>query len=377
MNRYFSFARFIGVLQKEFIQMRRDHLTFAMIIGIPLLQLIFFGFAINFNPKHLPTAVVAADQSYITRDIIAALQNSEYFAIMPGLVSQQKAREMLARNQAQFIVYFPQNFTERLIRDEHPEVLIEADATDPAATSFALSVIPNLNDAVNKEYTGSLSFIKRRVPPINFVIQTKYNPERITQYNIVPGLLGVVLTMTMVLITSMAIARERERGTMECMLAMPLLPLEVILGKVIPYIIVGYIQVSLILLAAYFLFNIPVAGSIILLYVACLPFIAANLMVGLLFSAVAKNQLQAMQMAFFFFLPSILLSGFLFPFRGMPVWAQYLGDLLPLSHFLLIVRGILLKGNHLADIFQSLCAIVLFFIISLFIAVKRYRQTLD
>lgn len=377
MRFHFSWQRFSAIIAKEFIQMRRDRLTFAMIIGIPLLQLIFFGYAINYNPKHLPTAVVAADQSYLTRDVVNALQNSEYFAFIPGYKSQKQADQMLARNEAQFIVYFPQNFSEKLIRNQKPEVLIEADATDPAATSFALSVIPNLNEIMRKEYSGSLSYLHQDAPPINFVVQTKYNPERITQYNIVPGLLGVVLTMTMVLITAMAIARERERGTMEGLLAMPIRPLEVMLGKVVPYIIVGYVQVSLILCAAYFLFNIPIEGSIILLYLSCLPFIAANLTVGLLFSTIAKSQLQAMQMAFFFFLPSILLSGFLFPFRGMPLWAQYLGNILPLAHFLPIVRGILLKGNTLADILPNILAISVFFLIVLFIGIKRYRQTLD
>jgi ABC-2 type transport system permease protein len=377
MKFHFSWQRFFAIISKEFIQMRRDRLTFAMIIGIPLMQLILFGYAINYDPKNLPAVVVAADQSYLTRDVIKALQNSEYFAFLPEFKSQQQADQMLARNQAQFIIYFPQNFSEKLIRNQNPQVLIEADATDPAATSFALSVIPNLNATLAKEYNGSLAFLKQDKPPINFVVQTKYNPERITQYNIVPGLLGVVLTMTMVIITAMAIARERERGTMEGLLAMPIRPLEVMLGKVIPYIIVGYIQVSLILLAAHFLFYIPVEGSLGLLYLACLPFIAANLTVGLLFSTLAKSQLQAMQMAFFFFLPSILLSGFLFPFRGMPVWAQYIGNLLPLSHFLPIVRGILLKGNTLADILPNIIAIIVFFLVVLFIGIKRYRQTLD
>ncbi|MFN7096425.1 MAG: ABC transporter permease, partial [Gammaproteobacteria bacterium] len=317
------------------------------------------------------------DHSYITRDIVQALQQSEYFAIMPDFISQDKADQMLARNKAQFVIYFPQDFSERLIRNQKPEVLIEADATDPSATSFALSVIPNLNALLEKEFVGSLSYLSQDSPAVNFVVQTKYNPERMTQYNIVPGLLGIVLTMTLVMITAMAVARERERGTMESLLAMPIRPLEVMLGKVVPYIIVGYIQISLILLAAYYLFQIPIEGSLLLLYAACLPFIAANLTVGLLFSTIAKTQLQAMQMAFFFFLPSILLSGFLFPFRGMPVWAQYLGNLLPLAHFLPIVRGILLKGNTLADISQNILAIIAFFFVVLIIGIMRYRQTLD
>lgn len=377
MKYHLSWHRLIAIVRKEFIQMRRDRLTFGMIVGIPLIQLILFGYAINYNPKNLPTVVVAADQSDLTRDILQVLEESDYFKILPGLKSQAMADKMLARNQAQFAIYFPPNFSERLIRNEYPEVLIEVDATDPAASSFALNVVPNINSILSRNFEGSLSYIQQQHPPINFVLHTKYNPERITQYNIVPGLLGVVLTMTMVLITSMALARERERGTMEGLLAMPLRPVEVMVGKVIPYIIVGYIQISLILLAAYFLFKIPFEGNIGLLYFACFPFILANLMMGLFFSTIAKSQLQAMQMAFFFFLPSILLSGFLFPFLGMPVWAQYVGNLLPLSHFLPIVRGILLKGNTLVDILPNLGAILLFFIVMLFLGVKRYRQTLD
>ncbi|NNM59400.1 MAG: ABC transporter permease [Legionellales bacterium] len=372
-----SWQRFWAIALKEWIQMKRDRLTFAMIIGIPLIQLIFFGYAINYNPKHLPTVVVQADQSDITRKITIGLQNSDYFSILPGLYNQTSANKMLARGEVQFVVYFPPDFTERLIRNQQPELLIEADATDPAATSFALDVIPNLSALIDTSFTGSLSYLQQAPSPINFVVHTKYNPEHLTQFNIVPGLLGVVLTMTMVLITSMAMARERERGTMENLLAMPTRPLEVILGKVLPYVAVGYVQVSLILLAGYFLFQIPMEGSLWLLYIAFLPFIAANLTVGLLFSTVAKNQLQAMQMAFFFFLPSIILSGFLFPFRGMPVWAQYLGDLLPLTHFLPIVRGILLKGNGLIDIWPDLGVIILFFLVVLGLGLKRYRQTLD
>lgn len=373
----FSWQRFLAIAAKEWTQMKRDRLTFAMIIGIPLIQLIFFGYAINYNPKHLPTVVVQADQSDITRKITIGLQNSAYFSILPGFYNKTTANQMLARGEVQFVLYFPPDFTQRMIRHQKPQLLIEADATDPAATSFALDVIPNLSARLNNSFTGSLAYLQQTMSPINFVVHTKYNPEHMTQYNIVPGLLGVVLTMTMVLITAMAMARERERGTMESLLAMPTRPLEVILGKVLPYVAVGYIQVTLILLAGYFLFHIPMEGSLILLYITFLPFIAANLTVGLLFSTIARNQLQAMQMAFFFFLPSIILSGFLFPFRGMPVWAQYLGDLLPLTHFLPIVRGLLLKGNGLMDILPNLLMIILFFLIVLGLGLKRYRQTLD
>ena len=240
----FSFSRLLAIILKEFIQMKRDRLTFGMIIGIPLLQLVLFGFAINFDPKRLPTAVIAADQSAFTREITSALHNSSYFEILPDIPNEVVAEKLLSVGKVQFIVYIPQNFTERLIRGHRPEVLVEVDATDPAATSYAVNVIQNLNQVLNKKFVGSLQYLNQAPPAMNFVVQSKYNPERITQYNIVPGLLGVVLTMTMVLITSLAIARERERGTMESLLAMPVRPAEVMIGKVIPYILVGYIQVT-------------------------------------------------------------------------------------------------------------------------------------
>ena len=377
MKILFSWGRLWAIILKEFIQMKRDRFTFALMIGIPLIQLILFGYAINSDPKHLPTAVVAADQSVFTRAIITNLQNSQYFKILDGNKSRAEADWLLRTGKAQFVIYIPQNFTEKLIRGEHPELLLEADATDPAATSYSISVFQNINQSIAKIFSGGVSYLQQNANPINLIIQPKYNPERITQYNIVPGLLGVVLTMTMVVITSLAITRERERGTMESLLAMPVRPLEVMIGKLTPYIIVGYIQVIVILFIAHFLFKVPIDGSVLLLFAAAFPFIVANLAVGLTFSTIAKNQLQAMQSSFFFFLPSILLSGFMFPFHGMPNWAQYIGNCLPLTHFLVIVRGIMLKGNGITEIFPSLCAILLFFMIMLLIGVKRYRQTLD
>lgn len=373
----FAWHRLNAVILKEFTQMRRDRLTFAMMIGIPLLQLILFGFAINSDPKYLPTAVVSADESIFTRSIINNLQLSTYFKILAGFKSQKEAERLIKTNQALFVLYFPPNFTKRLIHGDKPEVLLEADATDPAATSNAIGVYQTLMQIFMQKFSGSLKYLNTPESPINLIIQPKYNPERITQYNVVPGLLGVVLTMTMVVITALGITRERERGTMESLLAMPVRPLEVMLGKLIPYIFVGYIQVALILLAARFLFHIPLNGSLLLLFFACLPYIAATLAVGLTFSTLATNQLQAMQMSFFFFLPSILLSGFMFPFYGMPNWAQALGNLLPLTHFLVVVRGILLKGNGLVEILSPIGSILLFFFVVLFIGLKRYRQTLD
>ncbi len=376
--RKFSPARLGAMVVKEFTQMRRDRLTFGMMLGIPLLQLILFGFAINSDPKHLPTAVLLADRGPFGRSVLNALQNSSYFKFVREVRTEQEAEAVLARGEVQFLLNIPENFSRNLLRGDKPALLMEADATDPAATGNALGALQVLGTtALQNDLKGPLEFLAATNGPIDLRIHARYNPEAITQYNIVPGLMGVVLTMTMVMITGLAITRERERGTMENLLSMPTRPLEVLTGKIVPYILVGYIQVGLILLAARLLFHVPMAGSLGLLLLAAFVFIAANLAMGITFSTVAKNQLQAMQMAFFFFLPSLLLSGFMFPFRGMPVWAQYLGEVFPLTHFLRIVRGILLKGNGITEIGHQIWQIALFALLALFLAVKRYRQTLD
>ena len=363
---------------KEFVQMRRDRLTFGMMIGIPLIQLVLFGFAINADPKYLPTAVLLADHGPQGRTLLYAIQNSDYFEFVRQVRTESEAHDVLARGEVQFVVNIPENFTRDLLRGDRPAVLVEADATDPAATSNAIGSLRTLlTTALQNDLKGPLAFLAGTDGPIDLRIHARYNPEAITYYNIVPGLMGVVLTMTMVMITGLAITRERERGTMENLLSMPTRPFEVMIGKIIPYILVGYIQVGLILLAAHVLFHVPMLGNLGLLLVVALVFIAANLAMGITFSTVAQNQLQAMQMSFFFFLPSILLSGFMFPFRGMPHWAQALGEVLPLTHFLRIVRGILLKGNSLDDIVLQLWQIALFAAIALTIGVMRYRQTLD
>ncbi|MEP6887086.1 MAG: ABC transporter permease [Nitrospirales bacterium] len=374
----FSLARCWAMVVKEFVQMRRDRVTFGMMIGIPMIQLILFGFAINSDPKHLPAAVVLADQGPQGRTLLYGIQNSGYFDLVRLVKTESEGHEVLARGEAQFVINIPENFSRNLLRGDRPAILLEADATDPAATSNAIGSLRTvLNTALRHDFTGSLSFLAVSSDPIDLRIHALYNPEAITQYNIVPGLMGVVLTMTMVMITGLAITRERERGTMENLLSMPTRPLEVLICKIIPYIFVGYVQVSLILIASYFLFDVPMVGNLGLLLVVALVFIAANLAMGITFSTVAKNQLQAMQMSFFFFLPSLLLSGFMFPFRGMPQWAQAVGELFPLTHFLRIVRGILLKGNGLEDVTLQLWQIALFTAIALTIGVKRYRQTLD
>ncbi len=377
-DRRFSPSRFWAIVVKEFIQMRRDRVTFGIMVGIPIIQLILFGFAINSDPKHLPTAVLLADTGPYGRTLLYAIRNSGYFDFVRQVASEAEGREALARGQVQFVVNIPENFTRDLLRGDRPSILVEADATDPAAASNALGALRILlNTALQSDLKGPLAFLAGDNGPVDLRIHAMYNPEAITQYNIVPGLTGVVLTMTMVIITGLAITRERERGTMENLLSMPTRPFEVLIGKIIPYILVGYIQVSLILVAARLIFAVPMVGSISLLLVVSLVFILANLAMGITFSTIARNQLQAVQMAFFYFLPSILLSGFMFPFRGMPRWAQIIGEVLPLTHFLRVIRGILLKGNGLADIASQIWPIALFAAVALFIGVKRYHRTLD
>jgi len=374
----FNLHRFFAIVLKEFIQMRRDRVTFAMMVGIPLIQLVLFGYAINSNPKHLPTAVYAADNSPFSRTLIWALRNSSYFDITHEARSAAEIQTMLAEGTVQFAVTVPVDFSRKLLRGENPDLLIEADATDPSAVGYATATISALVTTVfNRDLTGPLTRLRADGPPFNLITHAHYNPESVTQYNIVPGLMGVMLTMTLVMITGLAITRERERGTMENLLSTPAHPGEVIIGKIIPYIMVGYVQVFLILLASKFLFDVPMLGSVPLLIVLTFLFIVANLSVGITFSTVAKNQLQAVQMAFFFFLPSLLLSGYMFPFRGMPGWAQHIGECLPLTHFLRIVRGILLKGNGLQECLPDIWPIALFVALVLSLGIKRYRQTLD
>jgi ABC-2 type transport system permease protein len=309
---------------------------------------------------------------------VAALRNSDYFTVIREAATEAEAFRLLQVGDVQFVINIPEEFSRKLLRGERPEILIEADATDPAATGPALSAVKAIASTVfDRDLRGPLGSLRAKAAPINLQVHAHYNPENITQYNVVPGLMGVVLTMTMVVITALAITRERERGTMENLLATPVRPFEVMLGKILPYIVVGYIQVSLILIAAKFIFDVPLIGSLPLLYAVSLLFIAANLAVGITFSTLAQNQLQAVQMAFFFFLPSILLSGFMFPFRGMPVWAQWVGACLPNTHFLRIVRGILLKGNGFAEIAPHLGPLLIFVVVAMTVGVKRYRQTLD
>lgn len=373
-----SFARFMAMMVKEVRQMRRDRITFAMMIGIPLIQLILFGYAINTDPRDLPTAVYAQDYSPESRAFLSALENTGYFKIVKTAQTEDEARLLLEEGIVQFLIQIPPNFSRDLIRGERPQILIEADATDPAATGNALAAAARLDEvSLRSELRKSLSHLQHSPTPFEIIIHRRYNPEGITRYNIVPGLTGVVLTMTMVIFTALAVTRETERGTMESLLALPLRPYEVMLGKIIPYIAAGYLQVCLILVAAYYLFDVPMVGSLTLLSAVLILFIAGNLAVGFTFSTVARNQLQAMQMSFFFFLPSLLLSGFMFPFRGMPQWAQWIGEVLPLTHYLRIARGIILKGNGWREIQMDVAALAAFLIFVSIIALMRYRQTLD
>jgi ABC-2 type transport system permease protein len=378
MSDWFSVSRWLGIVGKEFIQLKRDRLTFGMIVGIPIIQLVLFGFAINSDPKHLPTAALIADRSEFSRSILAGLRNSEYFAFIGEARDEADADRMLATGEAQFIVSIPADFSKRLVRGERPAVLVEADATDPMATGNAIAALNQLATTVlARELTGPLAPLAPTPGAFEVRIHPRYNPEAVTQYNIVPGLLGVILTMTMVMMTGLAITRERERGTMENLLATPATPLEVMTGKIVPYIMIGLVQVTLVLTLAQWLFHVPMLGRYDVLYLSVLLFIAANLMLGLTFSALAQNQLQAVQMTFFFFLPSMLLSGFMFPFRGMPDWAQAIGQALPLTHFLRIVRGVLLKGNGWSEILPEAWPIAAFMLVVIGIGLRFFRSTLD
>ena len=374
----FTWPRFLAVLIKEFVQMRRDRLTFAMMIGVPIMQLVLFGYAINTDPKALPAAVVSAESSVFSRSFVRALENTGYFRIVAQPRTVDEADRLIADGEVQFVLHLPEDFSRRIQRGERPVVLVEADATDPAATGNAIAALQGLNaTSIDRDLAGPLAGARAGPAPFEVRVHKRYNPDGITQFNIVPGLMGVVLTMTMIMMTSIAMTRERERGTMENLLATPVTPFEVMLGKIVPYILVGYVQVIVILLAAKFLFAVPMVGSLALLSAVLVLFIAANLAIGFTFSTMAKSQMQAMQMTMFFFLPSMLLSGFMFPFRGMPGWAQVLGEVFPLTHFLRIVRGIMLKGSDAAAILPNLWPLALILVVVSTAAMLRYNRTLD
>lgn len=374
----FSLARMLAVFIKEFQQMMRDRLTFAMAVGVPIMQLVLFGYAINTDPKGLPTAIVSTDSGPMARGVLAAMQNTGYFRVDHLLTNEREAEALIETGAVQFMVVIPDNFSHRLVRGEKPALLVSADATDPSASVNAVAALNALvPQAVSNDLPGTLRGLGKVQPSFEVRVHRRYNPEGLSRYNIVPGLVGTILTMTMVMLTSLAMTRERERGTMENLLATPVRPSEVMVGKILPYVVMGYVQLGVILGAAFVLFEVPMVGSFSLLLAMIGVFIVANLGVGFTFSTVAKNQLQAMQMTFFFFLPSMLLSGFMFPFRAMPLWAQWVGEVLPLTHFLRIVRGILLKGNTFTQLWQELWPMLLFLFVAGALALMRYRQTLD
>ncbi|MBN9406172.1 MAG: ABC transporter permease [Burkholderiales bacterium] len=377
MNR-FSFARTWAVFVKEFQQILRDRLTFAMAVGIPILQLVLFGYAINSDPKQLPTAVVTAEQGPLVRSLLTALQHSDYFRVVQTGGSEAQADAAMARGELQFIVVVPPGFERELLRGQRPTLFVAADATDPAAAGNALAALGTLApQALAHDLKGPLQPLAATPPPFELRVHRRYNPEGLSRVNIVPGLIGTILTMTMIMFTGLAMTRERERGTMENLLATPARPAEVMLGKIAPYVVIGYLQLAVIMGAAWVLFAVPMVGSRPLLGAMIGVFIVANLAVGFTFSTLARNQLQAVQMTLFFFLPSMLLSGFMFPFAGMPRWAQWIGEVLPLTHFLRIVRGIMLKGSSLGDLLPELWALLAFTLVVSAVALLRYRQTLD
>ena len=374
----FSFARWWAIVLKEFLQLKRDRVSFAMIIGIPIAQLILFGYAINTDPKHMPAAILDADHSEFTRTFIAAMEQSEYFEIAGQVPDEAAGRAALARGDVLFVVNIPADFTRRLLRGERPALLVEADATDPTAMGMALGAVSQIARSVLQKNTdGALAYLAVMPDAFEVNIHRLYNPEGITQYNIVPGLRGVILTLMMVLMTGLAITRERERGTMENLLAMPVQSIEVMTGKIVPYIAIGLIQSTIILLAALILFHVPFMGHLYALYGVALLFVAANLTVGITLSSLAKNQLQAMQMTVFYFLPNLLLSGFMFPFQGMPKWAQTIGNILPLTYFNRLVRNIFLQGGDWGDLWPNIWPMMVFTAVVMAIATKFYRKTLD
>ena len=372
-----SLSRILAVLQKEFTQLLRDRLTYAMMLGIPVIQLLLFGYAINSDPKQLPTAVLVQDQGQFSRSVLGALERSEYFSIDHVARSPAEMDRLIERGAVQFAITIPGDFTRRVVRRDKPQILVEADASDPAATGPATAALAALpTEALAHDLHGVIA-PQPGSPPFEVVVQRRYNPEGITSYNIVPGLLGIVLSMTLVMMTALGVTREAERGTMETLLATPLRPIEVMIGKLTPYVMVGTIQATVIIVVARILFGVPMAGGWAALILGLLLFIIGSLSLGFLISTLARNQLQAMQMSFFYMLPSILLSGFLFPFRGMPDWAQWIGTFIPVTHALRVVRGAMLKGVGLAEAAPSLGALLLFVLIVASVAVTKYRTTLD
>jgi ABC-2 type transport system permease protein len=374
-RRPLSFKRLYALLRKEWIQVTRDALTLRFIIAVPIMQLFLFGYAINTNPQHLPTGLLSVEHSKYERTIIAALRNSGYYDIRM-LESEAEAERALAQGELMFVVAFPPNFDRAIDRGDRPSVLIDADATDPSAIGNATAALATVTAALNRDLPPVMRATPT-APAFQFVVHARYNPEQLTVLNIVPGLICIVLMMSTLFMTTLSITKERERGTMENLLAMPVRPIEVMVAKMVPYVFIGYIQVVLILVASAVFFQLPLRGSLVTLLMALGLFIAGNLALGITFSTVSANQMQAMQFAQFTLLPSFMLSGFMFPFRGMPAWAQWVGEVFPTTHAMRIVRGVLIKGNGTPDILPELWPIAVFMVAVVAIAVWCYRETLE
>ena len=378
MSASFSYSRLRAILVKEFIQMRRDRLTFAMMVGIPIIQLMLFGYAINTDPKHLPTRVQIHDSGPFSRSFISAMTHSGYFAFQGVSASDAESERLLRSGEVLFVVVVPANFERDVVRGERPAILLDADATDPAAASGAIAALNSLVSTSLRDMTeGPLAALQGKPEAFSVLVHKRYNPAGVTRFNIVPGLLAIIMSMTMVMITSIAIVREAERGTIETLLSTPVRPVEVMVGKILPYVLVGYVQTALFLAVAHGLFTVPFQGSWLAFLVGLNVFILVNLMLGFFFSTIARNQMQAMQMSFFYIMPSILLSGFMFPFFGMPVWAQVIGAAIPSTHFIRIMRKIMLKSGALPDIIPDLTALGVIMTVIAIAAILRYRQTLD
>lgn len=370
-----DFWRRVGaMITKEFLQLRRDRLTLATMVTVPLMQLVLFGYAINTVPRDLPAAVLMQEQNDVARSILAALQNTKYFKVTHIARDEAEFDHLLASGQVLFGIEVPAGFERAVRRGDRPALLVAADATDPVAAGSALG---SLGQIVQTALQHDRLIPESGAPPFEIRAHARYNPAGSTQLNIVPGLLGTILTLTMLIFTALSVTRERERGTMEALLAMPITPLEIMLGKIAPYVLIGFFQAALIIGAGVLLFSVPIVGSLTLLSVLTTLFIAANLAMGYTFSTLAQNQLQAVQMAMMFFLPNMLLSGFLFPFEGMPIWAQWVSEFMPLTHYVRIVRAIMLKGSTLGDLQIEALALVGLTLMAMFIAVTRFRRTLD
>jgi ABC-2 type transport system permease protein len=368
------FRRVGAMLIKEFLQLRRDRVSLATMITIPLMQLLLFGYAINTQPRNLPTAVLVQESSDVERTIIRALENTRYFKITYVVHDETQFDRLLQSGVVLFGLEIPANFERALRRGDRPALLVAADASDPVASGSALAALgPLVQTALQNDRAIPDSI----PPPFEIRTHARYNPGAVSQLNIVPGLLGTILTLTMLIYTALSVTRETERGTMEALLAMPINPVEIMLGKIIPYVAIGFIQATMIVVAGRLLFKVPIFGDLTLLAVLTTLFIATNLSIGYTFSTLAQNQLQAVQMAMMFFLPNILLSGFAFPFAGMPLWARYVGEGLPLTHYLRIVRSIMLKGSDLADLRYDTLALVVLMLLAMTVAVTRFRRTLD